>query len=192
MLHSSARDDDDSRRLSLSPPARHPRRGGECVIEKSSSAGIAYPTLMRTNYTEWSLVMKVNLQAVRLWDVIEDGDGDYCNDRAALAAILRAVPLEMQAGQVVKPMATEAWEAIQQVCVGVDWVKEANAERLRCEFGDIMFKAGETVEDFSLRLNIVASQLCVLGDDISDKELIKKMLHVVPEKLEQVVISMET
>jgi hypothetical protein len=37
----------------------------------------------------------------------------------------------------------------------------------------------------------VASQLHVLGDDISDKELIKKMLHVIPEKLEQVVISME-
>jgi hypothetical protein len=43
-----------------------------------------------------------------------------------------------------------------------------------------------------LRLNTVASQLRVLGDDISDKELIKKMIHVVPEKLEQVTISMET
>jgi hypothetical protein len=66
MSHSSARGDDDSRRLSLSPPARRPRRGGERVIEKSSSADIVYPTLMRTNYTEWSLVMKVNLQAAGL------------------------------------------------------------------------------------------------------------------------------
>ena len=98
----------------------------------------------------------------------------------------------MQAGLAVKPTATEAWEAIRQVRVGADRVKEANAERLRREFGDITFKAGETVEDFSLRLNTVASQLRVLGDDISDKELIKKMLHVVPEKLEQVAISMET
>ncbi len=143
---------------------------------------------MRTNYTEWSLVMKVNLQAAGLWDFIEDGDGNYRDDRAALAA----VPLEMQAGLAVKPTATEAWEAIRQVRVGADRVKEANAERLRREFGDITFKAGETVEDFSLRLNTVASQLRVLGDDISDKELIKKMLHVVPEKLEQVAISMET
>jgi hypothetical protein len=65
MSHSSARGDGDDRRLSLSPPARRPRRGGERVIErvieKSSSAGIVYPTLTRTNYTEWSLVMKVNL-----------------------------------------------------------------------------------------------------------------------------------
>jgi hypothetical protein len=61
MSHSSARGDGDGRRLSLSLPARRPRRGGERVIKKSSSAGIVYPTLTRTNYTEWSLVMKVNL-----------------------------------------------------------------------------------------------------------------------------------
>jgi hypothetical protein len=64
MSHGSARR--NGHRLSLSPSARRPRRGGERVIEKSSSAGIIYPTLTRTNYTEWSLVMKVNLQAAGL------------------------------------------------------------------------------------------------------------------------------
>jgi hypothetical protein len=151
-----------------------------------------YPTLTRTNYTEWSLVMKVNLQAAGLWDVIESGVGDYHDDRTALAAILRAVPPKMQAGLAVKPTASDTWEAIRQVRVGADCVKEANAERLRRDFADIDFKPGESVEDFSLRLNAMTSQLRVLGDDISDKEVIKKMLHVVPDKLEQVVISMET
>jgi hypothetical protein len=71
------------------------------------------PHADKDEYTEWSLVMKVNLQATGLWDVIESGDGDYRDDRTALAAILRAVPLEMQAGLAVKPTATEAWEAIR-------------------------------------------------------------------------------
>jgi hypothetical protein len=31
----------------------------------------------------------------------------------------------------------------------------------------------------------------VLGDEVTDKEVVKKMLHLVPEKLEQVAISME-
>jgi hypothetical protein len=88
---------------SPSQPPRHPRtHDGERVIErvikKSSSTGIVYPTLTRMNYTEWSLVMKMNLQATGLWDIIVSGDGDYHNDRTALTAILRAVPLEMQAG----------------------------------------------------------------------------------------------
>jgi hypothetical protein len=49
--------------------------------------------------------MKVNLQAAGLWDVIESGADDYRDDRTALAAILRAVPPEMQAGLVVRPIA---------------------------------------------------------------------------------------
>jgi hypothetical protein len=114
---------------------------------------------MRTNYTEWSLVMKVNLQAAGLWDVIESGAGDYCDDCNALATILRAMPAEMQADLTVKPIATEAWEVIRKVWVGIDQVKEANAERLRQDFADITFKADETTEDFSLRLNTMAHQL---------------------------------
>jgi uncharacterized membrane protein YgcG len=160
------------------------------VIEKFSN--VIYPTRTCTNYTEWSPVMKVNLQAVGLWDMIESDASDYREDRSALAAILRAVLLEMQAGLAVKSTTHEAWEAIRKVRLGVDRVKEANAERFQWEFDEISFKSGESVEDFSLRLNTVASQLRVLGDNITDKEVIKRMLHSIPEKLEQVTISMET
>lgn len=37
----------------------------------------AFPTLTRTNYIEWSLLMKVMLQARDLWDAVEYGD---CNE----------------------------------------------------------------------------------------------------------------
>jgi hypothetical protein len=56
--------------------------------------------------------MRVNLHVAGLWVVISKGAGDYRKDRNALAALLRAVPLEMQAGLVVKELAMEAWEAI--------------------------------------------------------------------------------
>jgi hypothetical protein len=55
-----------------------------------------------------------------------------------------------------------------------------------------MFKPGEMVEDFALCLSTLASELHVLGDVISDKEVIKRMPHVIPEKLEHVAIFMET
>jgi hypothetical protein len=63
-------------------------------------------------------------------------------------------------------------------------VKEANAERLRHDFAEIKFKPGESVEDFSIRITSIANKLRVLGDEITDKEVVKKMLHSVPEKLE--------
>jgi hypothetical protein len=93
---------------------------------------------------------------------------------------------------MVKHSAHDAWDVTQKIQLGANRVKEANAERLRWEFGNITFKPGETVEEFSLRLTTVVSQLWVLGDDITDKDVIKKLLHVIPDKLEQVAISMET
>jgi hypothetical protein len=175
----SQNDDRHDRPFSLSPPPRQPHHHGgdrnivtERVVEKSSSS-LVFPTLTRTNYTEWSLVMKVNLQAAGLWEVIHSSDGDYREDRSALIVLLRAVSSEMQAGLAVKATAREAWEAIRTVRVGVDHVKEVNAERLHREFDDISFKLDESIEDFSLRLNSVASELRVLDDDISDKEVIK-------------------
>jgi hypothetical protein len=52
----------------------------------------------------------------------------------------------------VKVSAKEAWEAIQSIWVGIDKVKEANVEKLRCEFDDISFKSGECVEEFAQRI----------------------------------------
>ena len=104
--------DDQYRRLSVSPPPRRWRRTGrEPVVEhviKRSSASIVYPTLTRTNYTEWSMVMRVNLQAQGLWEAVDPGTDDFHADRTALAAILRAVPQDMLTSLVQKETACEA------------------------------------------------------------------------------------
>jgi hypothetical protein len=98
----------------------------EHVVEKASAL-IVYPIITRTNYSKWAPVMCVNLQVVGLWDAINKGHGDYHDDRNVLAALLRAVPLEIQAWLVVKEMVKEVWEVIRSIEVGVDKVKEANA-----------------------------------------------------------------
>jgi hypothetical protein len=86
----------------------------------------------------------------------------------------------------------DAWEAIKTIRVGVERVKEANAEKLRREFSEMAFKPGELVEEFTLRLQAVANQLRILGDDVPDKSIFKRLLHAVPDHLEQVAISIET
>jgi hypothetical protein len=52
-------------------------------------------------------------------------------------------------------------------------------------------KSGECVEDFSIHITAIANELRVLGDEVTDKEVVKKMLHSVPKKLEQVAILMK-
>jgi hypothetical protein len=36
----------------------------------------SYPTLTKTNYSDWTLLMKVKLKAWALWSVIKDDDTD--------------------------------------------------------------------------------------------------------------------
>jgi hypothetical protein len=88
-------------RVSPSPaPRRGRQRGGEVVIERIRESGggsTTYPMLTRTNYQEWALLMRVNMQAQGLWHAVEPEEGDiieYREDRLALAAILapRASP----------------------------------------------------------------------------------------------------
>jgi hypothetical protein len=51
----------------------------ERVVEKTTP-GIAYSMLTRTNYTEWSSVMRVNLQVAGLWEAVQYGGVDYHDD----------------------------------------------------------------------------------------------------------------
>jgi hypothetical protein len=91
------------------------------------------------------------------------------------------VPEEMQAGLACKETAADAWEAIETGRMGGERIKEATVDKLHRDFDDPQFKAGECVEDFAQRATTIAN-----------KEVIKKILHSIPDHLEQVTISIET
>ncbi|CAN6223135.1 unnamed protein product [Urochloa humidicola] len=180
------------RRVSASLAPRRGRQRGEVIVErvvKESGGNVQYPMLTRTNYQEWSLMMHVNMQAQGLWHAVEPEDDDvieYREDRLALATILRAVPPEMLGSLARKRTACFAWEAVKTVRVGVQRVREANARELLKNFTDISFKEGESVDDFSLRITGLANNIRILSGDVIDTEVMKKMLQVVPEHLEQI------
>jgi hypothetical protein len=86
--------------------------------------------LTRTNYQEWSLLMKVNLQAQGMWYVVkpkEDEEVEYQDDRLGYASILRSIPPEMLGRMVHKKVAQAAWDAIKIVHVGDPRTKEVTA-----------------------------------------------------------------
>ncbi|KAK3147062.1 hypothetical protein QOZ80_3BG0277590 [Eleusine coracana subsp. coracana] len=155
------------RRLTLSPEPVRGRGGPKIIVRrtiKEANATIVYPTLTRTNYDEWTMLMQVNMEAAGIWYAVEphpDEEVEYRNDRLALAAILRSVPVDMLPTLCNKRSARAAWEAVKTIRVGVDRVRECNAQQLR-------------------------------RDDISDAAVVRKMLDVVPEHLEQIAISVET
>lgn len=86
-------------RCDLSPsPVCHHRRSGyhdSPVIQTvyhDSGSGTSWPMLTKANYHEWSLLMKVKMQARELWDAIEGLSVAYHDDHWALKVIIVSVP----------------------------------------------------------------------------------------------------
>jgi hypothetical protein len=76
--------------------------------------------------------------------------------------------------------------------VGSDCAKKARAQQLWREYEALVFRDGEAVEDFTLWMQSLASQLVALGIALSDKEVVAKYLMVVPSKYAQITLSIET
>ncbi|XBH61515.1 hypothetical protein VPH35_115936 [Triticum aestivum] len=159
------------------------------VVHEASST-VVYPPLTATNYFEWSLIMKVNMEAQHVWDAIEGG-GSFSQDRAALAAILRAMPEEMHSTLAVKATAKEAWDAIKIMRVGDARVREAKGQTLLKEFDVVRMRSGETLDELAMRMNGIANKLRTLGENLDEVKVVKKLLRIVPSKYTQVAIAIE-
>lgn len=127
-----------------------------------AAGNLLWPMLTRTNYQEWSAHVKCNLEAMYLWDAVEPEDVtkvERRRDRLALGAMMKGVPTEMHSMLLNKKTAKETWEGIKAMRLGAERVKEVNAEKLLGEFEAITFKAGETIDEFAVRISRLATDL---------------------------------
>jgi len=87
-----------------------------------------------------------------------------------------------------KRTAHSAWEAVKTVHIDVQCVHDANAKQLLKEFNDITFKVEESVAN-QVRITGLGNQVRILGWNITDDEVVTKMLEAVLEHLSQVAIA---
>jgi hypothetical protein len=164
------------------------------VVVKATPAGPAnYPILTKSNYNQWSLLMKIKLEARGLWSAIEPGDGEFQVDRMALDAICSvvppemitvlatkdSVPPEMITVLATKDSAMEAWESIKTMRIGDEHIRQATAQRLRHEYEMLTFCDGEVVTEFAMRMARIVNQLTTLGDLERDDKVVLKYLQIV-------------
>jgi hypothetical protein len=67
-----------------------------------------FPLLAKTNYADWSAMMRVMLRARGLWATVKEGTVDEVEDQMTMEALLCGVPLEMAASLTSKPSAKAA------------------------------------------------------------------------------------
>jgi hypothetical protein len=161
------------------------------VIHEVGS-GSSYPALTKTNYSDWALLMKVNLKAWALWSVIEGVSTDQHEEMMALDALCSAVPPEMVPTIAKKETTKEGWDAIVTMRVGDDRVKKVTAQQLRRKFDLTTFDDGETVEDYALRLSGMTALLATLGEEVKGGEIITKMLRSLPPRFKKIMIMIKT
>jgi hypothetical protein len=129
------------------------------------------------------MVMKVKMQARRMWGAVWYGDTDFDEDQRALEALLAVVPMEMHSSLANKRTTHDAWDAIAMACIDSERARRSMLQKLRQEWENLTFKSGEDVNDFTLCLNTLMQQLAQYGDnDIDEERAVEKFLRIVPKK----------
>ncbi|KAL8100917.1 hypothetical protein AgCh_032970 [Apium graveolens] len=162
---------------------------------KGGSMGLSYPMLTRVNYTVWAMKMKVLMQAHGVWEAIEKEDPktpvEERMDKVALAMIYQSIPEEMLLSLSKKKQAKNAWEALQTMCQGADRAKAAKVQTLKTEFEALNMKDAELLDDFSLKLVGLVTNIRALGEDVKEAYVVMKLLRAVPTKFLPIASTLE-
>ncbi|KAL8096387.1 hypothetical protein AgCh_037375 [Apium graveolens] len=144
----------------------------DMMKSKEGLVGLSYPMLTKSNYTAWSLKMRVYMQAHGIWEAIEPTKEkptvEEKTDKMALAAIYQGIPEEILLSVADKTSAKEAWEAVNTMCLGAD-----------------------KVEDFAMKLNGIVTNIRALGEKVEEAYVVKKLLRAVPSKFLQITSTIE-
>lgn len=116
-----------------------------------------------------------------MWDVVEDGSGDYYEDRRAMSVRLWAVPPKLMRTFGVKNTTNKAWDTFKIIQIEVAHVWETRAQTWRMDFENLTFKDSDGVDSFNILLMAIVKDLEVLGDPITENKAVLKFLRSVPQ-----------
>ena len=109
--------------------------------------------LTKTNYIEWAAMMKVMPHPCGFWEAMKFDDVEEYEDMMAMEAICKSVLADMVVVMANKESAKAAWDDIKTANLGVERVRRAKAQTLRREFEALVFKDGESVDEFAVRIS---------------------------------------
>lgn len=163
--------------------------------EKESQVTLHCPMLTRSNYAAWEIKMKVFMQAKGVWDAVEPKTANTIvevkKDKMALAAIYQGIPKELLLSIAKKQTAKDAWETLKVMCMRADLIKNAKVQTLKVEFKALNMKETEHVDDFTMKVNNIVSNIRALGDSVEEPYVVKKILLVVLGKFVQIASTIE-
>jgi hypothetical protein len=71
-------------------------------------------------------------------------------------------------------------------------VRKAKASSPKRDFDTLRFEDSESVDDFSVRIGRITTELAGLGEEHTEEEIVRKFLQALPPRFDQIAASIET
>lgn len=156
------------------------------------TSSISCPMLNSSNYTVWTIRMKILLKVHKVWEVIENDSQEIDKNNMAIALVFQSIPetLILQLGEI--DSAKKVWDTVKTRHVREDRVREARLQTLMTEFDRLRMKKTDKIDDFVGKLSEISSKFAALGKTIDESKLVKNFLQSLPwRKYIHIVASIE-
>lgn len=161
------------------------------------------------NYDFWKVKMRTILLSEGLWSFIERGlqepkdlsqfpaaereqfEAEVMKDAKALSKTQNGVTSDIFPRITRAKTAKEAWDTLEKEFQGDSKAITIKLQTLRMEFYNMKMKESECIQDYASRLAEVVNQMRTLGEEISDRRVVEKILISLPEKQDPIVAAIE-
>jgi len=176
---------------------------------EASFSPIAPPVFDGDNYQIWAVRMETYLDALDLWEAVEE---DYdisalpnnptiaqikahkekkTKKSKAKACLFAAVSSTVFTRIMSLKTAKEVWDYLKEEYSGDERIKGMQVLNLIREFELQKMKESETVKKYSDRLLNIANKVRLLGSTFSDSRIVEKILVTVPQRYEATITTLE-
>ncbi|XP_038681362.1 uncharacterized protein LOC119982192 isoform X2 [Tripterygium wilfordii] len=167
------------------------------------------PVFNGQDYPTWMVKMRTFLMSEGLWHIVVHGYKEPIDDSTLDAAekkvldstrILNAKALSrLQNGvgatiflRIIRTsQAKEAWDVLNKEFEGDGWTIVIKLQNLRHEFENLPMQDTEMVKEFYNKVIDIVNQMRNLGEKVIDEKVVQKMLIILPERYDVVVVAIE-
>ncbi|RVW82656.1 Retrovirus-related Pol polyprotein from transposon RE1 [Vitis vinifera] len=176
---------------------------------EEASFTTAPPVFNGENYQTWVVRMTIHLQALDVWEAIEE---DYeisplganptmaqmknhkekkTRKAKAKACLFSAVSPLILTRIMQLESAAEIWKHLQEEYQGNERVRNMQVMNLIREFEMVRMKESQTIKDYAEQLPTIANKVRLLAKEFSDERVVQKNFVTLPEKYEATISSLE-
>ncbi|XP_039144812.1 uncharacterized protein LOC120282128 [Dioscorea cayenensis subsp. rotundata] len=173
-------------------------------MASSSTTEVPLPTLplfKGEGYERWCVKMKTLFRSQGLWKVVENGvittgteaqkEDSQKEDAKAMYLIQQAVDDHIFDRISAAKSAKEAWEQIQKQHQGPSRIISVRRQTLRQRFEVLQMKDTENIQEYITRVVTIVNQIKGLGFEITEEEVVSKILRSLTPRFNYVVAAIE-